>query len=89
MLDEYWSEALDQHHAFLQDDKHEIFFFPGSKGGYVFSYKDAQLKLTKAVSDPQIKRAIYLNDYLYMLGTNKVTVLSENDWQVVKELTLN
>jgi len=28
--------VLSTHHAFLQDSKHQIFFLPGSKGGYIF-----------------------------------------------------
>ncbi|MEM2121436.1 MAG: beta-propeller domain-containing protein [Candidatus Woesearchaeota archaeon] len=35
VLSEYWSDILNTHRAFLIDRKHEIFFLPGSKGGYV------------------------------------------------------
>lgn len=87
-LDEYWSEILDTQHAFLQDKKHEVFFLPGGKGAYVFSYKNDELKLVKAISETQIKRALYINDYLYLIGDNKITVLNENDWEKVKELEL-
>ncbi|MDI6807328.1 MAG: beta-propeller domain-containing protein, partial [Candidatus Aenigmarchaeota archaeon] len=44
-LDEYWSDVLETHHAFLLDKKHEIFFIPGGKGGYIFSYSNRSLKL--------------------------------------------
>jgi uncharacterized secreted protein with C-terminal beta-propeller domain len=87
-LDEYWSEILNTHHAFLQDAKNQVFFMPGSKGGYVFSYKDDQLSLAKAVSGAQAKRALYINDYLYIIGDNQITVLNENDWEKVNELEL-
>lgn len=85
-LDEYWSDILDTHHAFLLDKKHQIFFLPGSKGGYIFSYKGNQLKLTRAVSDIRARRAIYINDYLYIIGDDKITVLNEIDWEEVNEL---
>lgn len=85
-LNEYWSDILNTHHAFLLDKKHEIFFLPGSKGGYIFSYKDNQLKLTKAVSDIIAKRAIYINDYLYIIGDDKIVVLNELDWVKVNTL---
>jgi uncharacterized secreted protein with C-terminal beta-propeller domain len=79
---------------------------PGSKGGYVFSYKNATtgcskyqtadclipekftLELKKAISQNSVKRAIYLNDYLYIIGDDKITVLNELNWEKVNELDL-
>lgn len=87
-LDEYWSEILNTHHAFLLDSKHNIFFMPGGKGAYIFSYKGDQLTLVKAVSNIIAQRAIYLNDYLYIIGNNKITVLNEADWEKINELDL-
>jgi Secreted protein containing C-terminal beta-propeller domain distantly related to WD-40 repeats len=84
-LKEYWSEAVSNHHAFLMDGKHGIFFMPGSNGGYVFSYLNDKLSLLKAVSGINPNRAIYINDYLYMIGGNKIAVLDENTWEKVKE----
>jgi len=85
-LDEYWSDILNTHHAFLMDKKHEIFFLPGSKGGYIFSYKGDKLSLVKAVSEIKARRAVYINDYLYIIGDDKIVVLNENNWERVKEL---
>lgn len=87
-LDEYWSDALETHHAFLTDKKYEIFFLPGSKGGYVFSYENDTLALKKAVSDIQVKRAAFINDYLYIVGEKNISVLNEKNWEKVKELEL-
>ena len=87
-LDEYWSDILNTHHAFLLDEKHQIFFLPGSRGGYIFSYKENKLELKRAVSDISAKRAIYINDYLYIIGENKIVVLNELNWDKVKELEL-
>jgi len=86
-LNEYYSDAVSNHHAFLMDAKHGIFFMPGSNGGYVFSYKNDKLSLVKAVSDINPKRAIYINDYLYMVGDNKISVLDETTWEKIKEFT--
>jgi len=47
------------------------------------------LKLIKAVSSTQIKRAIYINDYLYIIGEEEVIVIDENNWQEVKRLELD
>jgi uncharacterized secreted protein with C-terminal beta-propeller domain len=86
-LDDYWSEVQSNHHAFLQDDKHRIFFLPGGKGGYIFSY-DQNLQLVKAVSDYQAKRSIFINDYLYVITENKIGVFNETDWNQVNQLDI-
>ena len=88
ILDEYWSDILNTHHAFLLDEKHEIFFLPGSKGGYIFSYKNNSLSLVKTISETSVKRAIYINDYLYVIGYNNIVVSNELNWERVKELEL-
>lgn len=85
-LTEYWSDILDTYHAFLLDDKHKIFFLPGSNGGYVFSYENDKLSMVKAVSEIRARRAVYIDDYLYIIGDNKVVVLDENTWDKVNEL---
>ncbi|MFA5080794.1 MAG: beta-propeller domain-containing protein [Candidatus Paceibacterota bacterium] len=87
-LDEYWTEVNSNHHAFLLDKTHNIFFIPASQGGYIFSYKNNELSLIKTSKDYNIKRAVYINDYLYMLGDDKVTVFDENTWEKVKELEI-
>lgn len=87
-LNEYWSDVLNTHHAFLQDEKHEVFFMPGSNGGYVFSYGGDKLEMVKAVSGGEARRAVYIDDYLYIIGNNVVTVVNENDWNTVKTLDL-
>ncbi|MBU0636662.1 MAG: beta-propeller domain-containing protein [Patescibacteria group bacterium] len=88
ILDEYWSEALDNHRAFLLDKKYNIFFLPGSKGGYIFSYENNKFKLVKAISQALVKRALFINDYLYIIGDDKIIVLNEIDWEKVNELDL-
>lgn len=87
-LKEYWSDIANTHHAFLQDEKYKIFFLPGSKGGYVFSYENNELSLKKTVSDYRVKRAIFINDYLYIVGDNKITVFDEKNWNKIKEFEL-
>ncbi|PIT88332.1 MAG: hypothetical protein COU29_00885 [Candidatus Magasanikbacteria bacterium CG10_big_fil_rev_8_21_14_0_10_36_32] len=87
-LNEYWSEALNNHHAFLLDEKHSVFFIPGGQGGYVFSYADDKLTLLKAISGLQISRAVYLSDYLYLIGSDEIVVLDEKTWETVGKLSL-
>jgi uncharacterized secreted protein with C-terminal beta-propeller domain len=87
-LSEYWSDVLTTHHAFLLDAEHKIFFLPGVNGGYIFSYANNNLELKKTVSGYSIERALYINDYLYIIGGSKIVVLNENTWEQVKELAL-
>jgi len=86
ILSEYWSDVLNTHHAFLLDDKYNIFFLPGNKGGYIFSYENDTLQLKKAVSNIRAKRALFLDDYLYIIGEDKIVVLNETDWLEVNKL---
>lgn len=88
-LNEYGSESLYDHHAFLQDDKHQVFFIPGYNGAYVFSYAEDKLTLARALDLIQPKRALYLNDYLYVLGSQSLFVLKESDWSKVNQLDLS
>jgi|Deesub1362B_J571_1020462.scaffolds.fasta_scaffold00053_90 uncharacterized secreted protein with C-terminal beta-propeller domain len=85
ILKEHWSDILRTHHAFLLDNKHKIFFLPGASGGYIFSYSE-KLELVKAVDMPAI-RAIYIDDYLYIIG-DKIAVFDEKTWEKVNELDL-
>ncbi|WP_202319172.1 beta-propeller domain-containing protein [Archaeoglobus neptunius] len=86
VLKEYWSDILNTHHAFLIDKKHKIFFLPAASGGYVFSY-DSGITLIKAVG-MSAKRAVYINDYLYIIGVNKIVSYDENSWKKVGEIEL-
>lgn len=76
------------HRAFLLDDKHQVFFLPAGQNGYVFSYKNNTLSLTRAVSNVQAKRAIYLDNYLYVIGEDRIVALDEATWKEVKSLSL-
>ncbi|MEM4496271.1 MAG: beta-propeller domain-containing protein [Archaeoglobaceae archaeon] len=84
ILQEYWSEVLSNHRAFLLDEKHKVFFLPASSG-YVFSYKDNRLRLLKVAE--QSYAAIYINDYLYTIGT-KISVFEEHGWEKITEIDL-
>jgi len=87
-LTDYWSEAVNNHHAFLADEKHKVFFMPGGQDGYVFSYANNKLSMIKAVTGIQAKRALYINDYLYIVGDQKIVVFDETNWNKAGELEL-
>jgi len=86
-LDEFFTDVGSSHHAFLLDDRHKVFFLPAGQSGYIFSYKDSQLTLEKVVSDLQAQRAVYINDYMYVIGDKKIVVLSELDWSYVNSVS--
>jgi len=88
ILDEYWSEVLNNHHAFLLDSQHQIFFLPANRGGYIFGYRGNKLSLLRTVANLQARRALYINDYLYILGDNQIVVLDENNWEEVNRLNI-
>ena len=85
-LDEYWTDVMNSHHAFLIDKDHRVFFMPGGKGGYVFSYENDRFTLKKAVSEIAAQRAVYINDYLYIIGQDKIAVIDENSWERAGEM---
>jgi len=87
ILEEYWSDVLSTHHAFLLDPEKRVFFLPGRKGGYVFSYENDELKLVKGVEAFNARRATYIDYYLYILSERKVSVIDENTWERVNELS--
>lgn len=88
LLDEYWSEILETHHAFLLDQDHEIFFLPTPRKGYVISYAGSDLRVVGLVENVTARRAVYLDDYLYVISEERVTVLDERTWETVNEIEL-
>ncbi len=87
-LNDYWTEILNNHHAFLLDAKHEIFFLPGGQGGYIFSFQNNKLKLVKTIKQAQVKRALYIDDYLYIISIDNIIVLDQNNWEIVKDIKI-
>jgi uncharacterized secreted protein with C-terminal beta-propeller domain len=77
---------MDNHHAFLQDEKYHVFFLPGSRGGYVFSYDANSLTLVKALESPAVKRGLYMNDYLYIISDSGTTAFREGSWEKIGEI---
>ena len=88
LLDEYWSDVLSTHHAFLMDKERDVFFIPASKGAYVFSYEGDEMKLVKAFEISNAKRTVYIDHYLYVLTPSKVVVIDEDSWERMKELEI-
>ena len=83
IFDDYNSEINQNHHAFMLDKKHEVFFLPGDEGGYIYSYSDG-LKEVMEIDIQNPNRARYVNDHLYVFGDYSVSVIDEEEWEVVK-----
>ncbi|MDG5777944.1 beta-propeller domain-containing protein [Haloarculaceae archaeon H-GB2-1] len=79
-LDGQWSAVSQSHHAFLLDRKHDVFFLPTRRGGYVVSYAGGDLSLQTAVTVEDARRARYVGDYLYVFGARELAVVNETTW---------
>ncbi|MFC7071527.1 beta-propeller domain-containing protein [Halovenus rubra] len=85
---ERFSEANQNHRAFLQDERHGVFFLPASEHSYVFSYENGTLEEKARVNIGPGARAMYVDDYLYVFGSDSVVVLDETTWEVHTRLDL-
>jgi uncharacterized secreted protein with C-terminal beta-propeller domain len=81
LLDEYYTEVNNNSRAFMMDEKYKVFFIPASKGGYILSYDNDKLTLVKAAQMEQVKRAIFINDFLYVIAENQIKVYDEKNWE--------
>lgn len=80
VLQDYSTDVLRNHHAFLHDPRHEAFFLPGSRGGYVFTYRDGlELEATFDTGSPA-RRAVYRGDYMYVFSDTELVVVDEDTW---------
>lgn len=86
LLDENWSDVSNTHHAFLQDADNELFFLPAGSKGYVISYADETLGELATITDVSARRAVYIDNNLYVVGNKKFVVYDEATWEKVGEL---
>jgi inhibitor of cysteine peptidase len=89
LIQDEWSEVENNHHAFMLDADNKIFFIPGGAGGYFFSYANNDLKLASTVAQASVARAIYIDDYYYVIGNNAIKVVDLKTWKEVSNITLN
>jgi len=88
LLSEPWTEVNTNHHAFLQDPEHEAFFLPAGENDYIFSYSGGVIKLSRAIPSQNASRAVFINDYLYLISPREILVLDETDWSNAANLEL-
>jgi inhibitor of cysteine peptidase len=87
-LKDSWTEVEGNHHAFLRDAENELLFIPGGNGGYIFSYANGTLSLVHAVSGHSVRRAVYMDDYFYVVSDEKILVYRIGEWDLLKSLAL-
>ncbi|MCS7131812.1 MAG: beta-propeller domain-containing protein [Hadesarchaea archaeon] len=88
LLDEFWSDVLETHHAFLLDREHEVFFLPAGQWGYVFSYAGNEIKAVMKADVAGTRRAVYIEDFLYVLAAKGVIVFDEKTWEKINEIEI-
>ena len=89
LLQDEWTEVENNHHAFMLDADNKIFFIPGGQGGYFFSYANNELKLASTVAQNSVARAIYIDDFYYVIGNDAIKVFDQKTWKEVSKLDLN
>lgn len=88
-LEQYsWTDLQQNPHAFLHDAQRQVVFLPVNAKGVVISYADRKLTTVASVDDIQARRAVYINDTMYIVGTTGIVALDEKTWQTTKRLTL-
>jgi len=89
ILDERFSAVSQNHHAFMQDARHDVVFLPAGETGVVLNYANDTLAIEKRVDlDGPAQRARYVNDYLYVFAPGEITVLDETTWERETSLEL-
>jgi inhibitor of cysteine peptidase len=88
-LDDHWTAVSDSHHAFLIDQRHGVFFLPGTDGGHVVDYENGSLdRVTTVETDGPALRARYIGDHLYVFGPEEVVVVDETTWEETERIDL-
>jgi len=83
---EYYTEILDNHKAFLVNTNNKQFFIPSFDASYIFSFKNNELKIIKKVNQQNLKRGVYLNNKYYFVNDEKITSYDFENLNLVDEL---
>ena len=85
ILDDYYSEISNNHHAFQIDRENKVFFLPASEGGHFFNYEDG-LEEVKYVNMTDAKRSAFVNQNFYVFGDTEASVIDIDSWETVKSI---
>lgn len=82
-----WSEISNNHHAFLIDTKHQVFFLPSGDKSYIMSYSGNTLTTKKVLDDTIDARAVYIDNVMYIVSESTVKAYNESSWEEISSLT--
>jgi len=82
IMDEYWSEALYNHHAFLHYPAMELVILPIGSQDYIFRVRAGQISLRKIIDEDAV-RNVYMDEYLYVITYDDVIVYSLDNYDEI------
>ncbi len=88
LTNEYWTEVNDNHRAFLQDIENKVFFIPAGQNAHIFSYKGDKLDLEHSIADVYPRRAVYVKDSWFIIGSNEVISLRQGTWEKLDNIEI-
>lgn len=84
-----WSEIESNHRAFLHDELNSLFFVPTSTGGFIISYKNNNLTPVKIIDMPNVTRAAFIDNFMYIFGSDQLRIFDMNSWEQIKTIYLS
>ena len=88
-----YSEALDNHHAFLIDREKNLIAFPADDQYVIYGYDTAKGFYPQASLDLEgwswNTRGLYVDDMLYVVGDEAITVISLDGFKPVKTVDIS
>ena len=88
-----YSEALDNHHAFLIDREKNLIAFPADDQYVIYGYDTAKGFYPQAALDLEEwswnTRGLYVDDMLYVVGDEAITVISLDGFKPVKTVDIS
>lgn len=89
IMQAYWSDVLNNHHAFLWDAANRIAAIPAGHSYYLFRINNDSITLKKLVNmgwSPL--RAAYIDNFIYAFSNNQAAVVDEETFNVIKTLNI-
>ncbi|VVC02912.1 Beta propeller domain protein [Candidatus Burarchaeum australiense] len=88
IVNEYWSEALYNHHAFLYYSAKDLVILPIGGKDYVFSVAGNSISLKKIINEQNAQRNLYIGEDLYVMTGDEIVAYSFGDYQELKRVKL-
>jgi uncharacterized secreted protein with C-terminal beta-propeller domain len=87
-MNDHDAAIFEKHPGFLHDNRYDAFFVPGPRSSYIFTYdRKGHLTMEKRIYVPDIKRASYIENNMYVVSEKRVLSINENNWSRVGHLS--